>query len=225
MPLVVAAKKDPIASTPTSGPFITEVSSTGLGAKATANSAVPFFLRKALQPSPGLRGEFSVGMAVPGISKGATNSAFETVRRALYTRKSSTHFILRRRHLTPRSSRGKAVAKHWQAAARRRACGLILDDIPVLRESAVLETDDIDNDPGCWLAHVSETPVQHQQVALGHDQTVLVSHLSWGALDQIEEAVASGCDMRAVLNVVGRPELAGGDVDIVRLENGRLAEH
>src|SRR5467141_2364782 len=81
---------------------------------------------------------------------------------------------------------GELLAKHWQAAARRSACSLVLDDIPVLRESPVLDTDDIEDDPGCWLTHVGETPVQHQQVALGHDQTVLVSHRSWGALDQIE---------------------------------------
>jgi hypothetical protein len=37
-----AAKKDAIASTPTQGPLMTEVSSTGFGAKAAANSFVPF---------------------------------------------------------------------------------------------------------------------------------------------------------------------------------------
>jgi hypothetical protein len=63
MPPAVAAKKDAMASTPTQGPFMTEVSSTGFGAKAAANSFVPFLRTMDTQSSPGLRREFSIDIA------------------------------------------------------------------------------------------------------------------------------------------------------------------
>jgi hypothetical protein len=63
MPLAVAAKKDAMASTPTQGPFMTEVSSTGFGAKAAANSFVPFLPTMAAQSSPGLRRALSIDIA------------------------------------------------------------------------------------------------------------------------------------------------------------------
>jgi hypothetical protein len=52
-----------MASTPTQGPFMTEVSSTGFGAKAAANFFVPFLWTMATQSSPGLRREFSIDIA------------------------------------------------------------------------------------------------------------------------------------------------------------------
>src|SRR5580704_16219078 len=44
MPPAVAAKKDAMASTPTQGPFMTEVSSTGFGAKAGGEFLRPISL-------------------------------------------------------------------------------------------------------------------------------------------------------------------------------------
>jgi putative tryptophan/tyrosine transport system substrate-binding protein len=49
----MAAKNDPIASAPTHDPLATEVSSTALGAKAAANSFVPFLATIAIDPAPG----------------------------------------------------------------------------------------------------------------------------------------------------------------------------
>src|SRR5258707_13075609 len=49
--------------------------------------------------------------------------------------------------------------------------------------------------------------MQHQHVALRHDQTVLIFTLGRDALNQAEEPVAPRWYMGAMLNVVGRPEL------------------
>jgi hypothetical protein len=43
------------------------------------------------------------------------------------------------------------------------------------------------------------------EVPVGHDQAGLISQRRREAPDQIEETVAAGLDMRAVLDVVGRP--------------------
>src|SRR5258708_29198813 len=64
MPLVVA-KNDAMASTPTQGRYMTDVSSTGFGAKAAANSFVPFLRTSARQLAPGDRAGVSEGIGFP----------------------------------------------------------------------------------------------------------------------------------------------------------------
>src|SRR6201988_2351855 len=76
MPLAVAAKTDATASTPTHGPLITDVWSTGFAAKAAANSGIPFFRTIAIQSSPGLRAEGSTGIGLPSIRGEARQADF-----------------------------------------------------------------------------------------------------------------------------------------------------
>src|SRR3981189_1697554 len=57
MPPAVAAKTAATASTPTHGPLITEVWSTGFATKAAANSGILFFRKNAIHFSPGLGAE------------------------------------------------------------------------------------------------------------------------------------------------------------------------
>src|ERR1700730_17243518 len=64
MPLVVG-KNDAMASTPTQGRYMTDVSSTGFGAKAAANSFVPFLRTSARQSAPGDRAGVSEGIGFP----------------------------------------------------------------------------------------------------------------------------------------------------------------
>src|SRR5260370_2796622 len=61
--------------------------------------------------------------------------------------------------------------------------------------------------------------MQHQHVALRHDQTVLIFYLGRSALNQAEEPVAPRWYMGAVLNVVRRPELLGCD-EVLLVEQG-----
>src|ERR1700751_59144 len=67
MPPAVAAKTAAMASTPTHGPLITEVWSTGFAGKAAGNSGIPFFRTIPSQSSPGLRAEGSTGIGLPSI--------------------------------------------------------------------------------------------------------------------------------------------------------------
>ena len=55
----------------------------------------------------------------------------------------------------------KTIAKHRQAADRRRARNLVLNDIPVFREPAVLEADNVQNDPVRGGAVTGEAAMQH----------------------------------------------------------------
>jgi hypothetical protein len=65
---------------------------------------------------------------------------------------------------------GKRTAEHRIPTLGLRACRFVLNDIPVLRKSAIFKPHDIGDDPGGWLADVGESPVQHQKVAVGHDE-------------------------------------------------------
>src|ERR1700752_3184622 len=76
MPPAVAPKTAAMASTPTHGPLITEVWSTGFAAKAAANSGIPFFRTIPSQSSPGLRAEGSTGIGVPSITVEAPQADF-----------------------------------------------------------------------------------------------------------------------------------------------------
>jgi hypothetical protein len=49
-------------------------------------------------------------------------------------------------------------------------------------------------------------------VALGDDELVLVFQRVWRRADQVEQAVAAGRDVGAVLDIAIRPETLGGDI-------------
>src|SRR6266850_8365246 len=76
MPPAVAAKTAATASTPTHGPHITEVWSTGFATKAAANSGILFFRTIAIQSSPGLRAEGCTGIGLPSIRGEARQADF-----------------------------------------------------------------------------------------------------------------------------------------------------
>jgi hypothetical protein len=44
------------------------------------------------------------------------------------------------------------IAKHRQAALRFGFCRLVLQDVPVFGEAAVLDPDNVCGDPGNWRA-------------------------------------------------------------------------
>src|ERR1700686_2633358 len=79
-------------------------------------------------------------------------------------------------------------------------------------ELAVLETDDIGSDPGGGTAVAGEAPMRNDIVALGHDQLVLVAERLGGGSDEVEQALAAGGDVVAVLDVAVGPESFGGRV-------------
>src|SRR5882724_12299929 len=77
----------------------------------------------------------------------------------------------------------------------------------MLRQQSVLNANNVDHDPVRGQTKATKPAMQHQHVALRHDQTVLIFTLGRDALNQAEEPVAPRWYMGAMLNVVGRPEL------------------
>jgi hypothetical protein len=77
-------------------------------------------------------------------------------------------------------------------------------DIPVLNQDSVFHTDNVcrnhrQPDP-------REPAVDDDELSLRYDYSGLILERGRGALDQVEETVTARLNVRAVLNVVGRPE-------------------
>jgi hypothetical protein len=88
----------------------------------------------------------------------------------------------------------------------------------VLGQLAALETHDIDHDPVRRLAYAAKPAVEQHVVAIGDGKPVLIVETFGEPFDQGEESLASGRNVRAVLNVVRRPEtLRGGLVPLVNI--------
>src|SRR5271168_1348505 len=89
----------------------------------------------------------------------------------------------------------------------------------MLRQQSVLEANNVDHDPVRGQTEATKPAMQHQHIAVRHDQTVLIFHPGRPALNQGEQPVAPGRYMGAVLNVVRRPELLGCD-EVLLVEQG-----
>src|SRR5271156_4973773 len=109
-------------------------------------------------------------------------------------------------------SGGETVAEHWQTADGLSLGRLVLKHVPVLCELAVFDADDIGGDPGGGASMAREPAMRDDVFALGDDELVLVFQYVGCHADQIEQAIAPGCDMRAVLDVAIRPVALGGGV-------------
>src|SRR5438132_13285568 len=96
--------------------------------------------------------------------------------------------------------------EHGQLAYRLFFRRFILNDIPMLDQDSVLNTHNICGNPIRRRTETAKSPVHDHEVSLRHCRSRLVPQ-RWGkALDQIEQALTTRCDMCAVLNVVRRPE-------------------
>jgi hypothetical protein len=95
----------------------------------------------------------------------------------------------------------------------------VLQDVPVLGETAVLHPDDVGSDQRRRLAVSREAPVQDDVIAVGHNDGVLVTQRIGQAPHEIKQAIATGLDMGAVLDVILRPEARCGLV-VTLVEQG-----
>jgi hypothetical protein len=77
-----------------------------------------------------------------------------------------------------------------------------MDDVPVFGELAVGDAHDVDHHPVGRLAMAGEPAVQHDMVAFGDGELMLVTQCCGQSLDEIEQPDATGCDVDAVLDVV-----------------------
>ena len=65
--------------------------------------------------------------------------------------------------------------------------------------------EDVGRNPVHGCAEARKTSVDDDEVAVSHDHPRLVFQRRRHALDEVEEALAAGSDVRAVLDVCGRP--------------------
>jgi hypothetical protein len=112
----------------------------------------------------------------------------------------------------PRPLSRKVIAEHRETAARLLSRGLVLDDVPVLRENSILHAHDVSDDPRRRLPETAESPVENDEIAGRRRKVVLVTQRRGQDLDQVKEPVAARRNMCAVLDVARRPEALGGSV-------------
>ena len=93
---------------------------------------------------------------------------------------------------TWRSSSRKGIAEHRQAAARLLPRGLVLDDVPVLREHAILHAHDVSDDPRRRLADTAEPPMENDKITRRRPhvsgtlaQSFIGKTIGWAATDQL----------------------------------------
>src|SRR5712671_6678032 len=89
---------------------------------------------------------------------------------------------------------------------------LVLDDVPVFDKNTILDPEDVRRDPVHGCPEPRKPPMNDDEVAISHDHPGLVFQRRRHALDEVEEALAAGSDVRAVLEVGGRPVALGRDV-------------
>ena len=118
------------------------------------------------------------------------------------------------------------IAEHRQTAARLLPRGLVLDDVPVLREHSILHAHDVSDDPRRRRPMTAEPPMENDEITSRRRNVVLVAQRRGQGLDQVKEPVTAGRNMCAVLDVTRRPEALGGSVvalvekGIKRVEDG-----
>ena len=76
----------------------------------------------------------------------------------------------------------------------------------LLREFAGFDTHNIGGDPISKSTEITKSPVHDHEVPLGHDRSRFVLQCCRDALDEIEQTLATWCDMSTMLNVVLRPK-------------------
>ena len=97
--------------------------------------------------------------------------------------------------------------------------GFVLDDVPVLREHAILHAYDVSDDPRRRRSETAEAPMEDDELSSRRRNVVLVAQRCGQGLDQVKQTVTPGRDMCAVLDVTRRPEAFGGGV-VTPIEKG-----
>src|SRR5258705_13712409 len=96
----------------------------------------------------------------------------------------------------------KRVTKHRLSTFGLLPCRFVLNDIPVLDQHAIFYTNDVRRDPVHRRAKAGESTVNYHEITFSHDYSRLILQCGREALDEVEQAIATRCDMSAVLNVV-----------------------
>src|SRR5690349_1388031 len=102
-----------------------------------------------------------------------------------------------------RSVHRKRVAEHRPTALGLLLGRLVLDDIPMLNEDTIHDPEDVRRDPVHGCPEPGKPPMNDHKVATSHDHPRLVFQRRRHAFDEVEEALAAGSNVRAVLDVCG----------------------
>src|SRR6267154_4326656 len=98
----------------------------------------------------------------------------------------------------------------------------------MLDQNAVLDAHNVRGNPVYGLTKARKSSVHDHKIFFGHNGSRFILQRRRYALDEIEQTVATGLDMSAVLDIVGRPIALGRYVvafveeSIKSLENERL---
>ena len=95
---------------------------------------------------------------------------------------------------------GETASEHRETALGFRLRSLVLKNVPVFDENSIDDAEDVRRDPALWPAVTREASMDDHEVAVGHDHARLIFQRRRDALDQIEETIAAGLDMSAVLD-------------------------
>ena len=76
----------------------------------------------------------------------------------------------------------------------------------MLFKNAIFEPDNVGGDPGGGSSHPSETAVRDDVIVFCNNELVFVAQRIWRRTDQSEQSFASRRDVRAMLDVLWRPE-------------------
>ena len=94
-------------------------------------------------------------------------------------------------HRSQLSSR-KLVSEHGKAAAGCFFFHLVLDDVPVLGQFAILKAHDIRHDPVHRQTDTAKPAVKQHVVAIGDHHPILVMEVTGEPFDHVEESLTSG---------------------------------
>src|SRR5580700_874823 len=75
----------------------------------------------------------------------------------------------------------------------------------MLDQDSTLNAHDVGGNPIHGSTETAKSPVHDHEISLSNDRSRFVLQRWWKALDEIEQAFTTRCDMSAVLYVVGRP--------------------
>src|SRR5438876_6362355 len=112
------------------------------------------------------------------------------------------HKPSRRRSRSTSRIHRKRVTKHWVSTFGLLLRRFVLNDIPVLDQDAIFDANDVCRDPVHRRAKAGESTVNYHEITFSHDYSRLILQRGREALDEVEQAIATRCDMSAVLNVV-----------------------
>src|SRR5882762_11145753 len=108
----------------------------------------------------------------------------------------------RLRHLPNRSLSAKPVAEHGPAALGFGLRRFVLNHVPMLDKHPIDYANEVRNDPVLRLPEARKATVHDHEFALRHNLLMVVPESWRHALDQIEETVATGLDVGAMLDVM-----------------------